>query len=261
MSMRNYYPRVAIGIITYNRLDPLMATIRALRDNIVYPNLTWVLSDDGSPEGYIEEVTSEFHFDTVLQHARKGMGYNWNRMIEACASAAQFTLCCQDDWLLTEPLDLRLGIEFMQNNPTYGMLRYHKLTGHNGLVAVVKEWDTRESGITYHHSDNEYVPHMLPFLELLPTFGDSDTFSPYSGGVHLRTRHFTNFYGAYPEQKDFSHTEQVYMTRVNHALRHNLNIAPRVAMFPHYIESRWRDISVATYRGTNVEKETIFNGA
>lgn len=255
------YPPLAVGIITYNRLPQLIDVINAYLSFLHYPSdkLLWILSDDGSPDGYLQEIDTRFPhlFTETLVHQRRGMGHNWNRMIEACARHADFTLCCQDDWLLTEPIDLRLAVHFLRANGQYGMLRYHKLTGHVGLPSVIREWDTRENGITYRHGENEYVPEMLPYLDLLPPFNGSNTFSPYSGGVHMRTRAFTRCYGEYGEGVGFSNSEADYMERVNKGLRENPDVVSRVAMFPHYIESRFKDISPFSYRLTDVEKETL----
>lgn len=260
------YPVVAVGIITYNREQELTRTIASMINWIQYPKdkLIWVLSDDGSPPGMIDRVLNLFPdlFSEVLTHQRGGLGVNWNGMIEACQKYADLTLCNQDDWTFTTPLDLRLAVGFMRHNPDYGMLRYHKLTGHVGLPMVMKEWDTRAAWENYNHNaggGNEYHPSMLPYMELLYPF-DGNTYSPYSGGVHLRHRDFTKIYGGYSEGVGFSSAEQEYMYRVNECLRGSLWVGARqrVAMFPSYIESRFQDLTVGnSYRNTAIEAETL----
>lgn len=261
--MMTLYPDLTIGIITYNRLEQLLTVIEAYEQLLIYPreSLHWVISDDGSPNGYKQSVLGRFPHLNIgwWEVPRRGMGANWNRMIFESHQLSEFVLCCQDDWLLTESLDLRLGVRFLQGFSHYGMIRYHKLTGHSGVQLVVQEWDTRLAGLQYHHSENEYVPAMLPYCEILPAF-EGDVFSPYSGGVHLRHKRFTEFYGHYLEGYGFSDTEADYMRRVNMWLRGNLNLAQRIITFPHYIESRFRDIAPSTYRNTNTEKETLQDG-
>lgn len=252
------YPPIAIGIITYNRFSELMRVLESLHQHLVYPRdkLIWILCDDGSPGNYINRVTDFYHFDHVIVNQRGGMPVNWNSMVKACEERAEIGLMCQDDWRFTCPLDLRVAVRFLEHNPEYGMLRYHKLTGHVGLPLVVKEWNAGVVYPNFHYGQYEYAPQMLPFVEILPPFDNSNTYSPYSGGVHLRHKRFTQMYGYYQEGAGFSNAEGDYMARVNGRLRLDLNTAQRIAMFPSYFDSRFEDIGVS-YRGTEVEKETV----
>lgn len=253
------YPTIAIGIITYNRLPELMRVLESIHRHVIYPpdKLVWVLSDDGSPGNYLSTVTDVYRFDKVIVHNRGGMPVNWNGMVKACEQLADYQLCLQDDWLFTVPVDLRIAVQFLESNPHYGMLRYHKLTGHIGLPLVMQEWDARpffpdgKFG-----NDNEYAPYMLPYAEVLPPFSNSNVYSPYSGGVHLRHKRFTQMYGYYAERVGFSNAEMDYMSRVNERIRADLNTAQRVAMFTAFIEARFKDIG-KSYRDTDVEKETV----
>lgn len=257
----NNLPTVALGIITYNRLDELCATIEAYQRNLIYPadKLVWVLHDDGSPEGYLEAVEARFPrlFTTVLTTQRGGMPTAWNKLNRELHRISDYVWPCQDDWLLTEPLDLRLGVAFLMHNERYGMLRYHKLTGHVGLPTIVKEWDTRGI-LNYNDGAHEYAPWMCTYLDIIPPFDESDTFSPYSGGCHLRHRRFTTYYGEYNEGTKFSNAELTYMALVNSGLRRNPDVVPRVAMFNHYFKSRFADLTIGkSYRDTAVEAETV----
>ena len=250
-------PRVAIGIITYNRVATLLKVITSIQKYVSYPNLVWVLSDDGSRDDTLKEARKLGLFDVIISHNRLGMGGNWNRMIAACEEVADYTLCCQDDWLFTHPVNLQVATAFLAHNPRYGMIRYHKLTGHVGLRMLIKEWDSRAAFQNLRYNEmNEYAPHMLPYLDLIPAFGDSNTYSPFSGGVHLRHKRFTTCYGHYREGATFSGSEMDFMARVNLGLRHNPDIVARVAMFPDFIVSRFRDLGVS-YRNTPVEMETL----
>lgn len=268
------YPNLAIGIITYNRPREFESVFNSIINHVKYPSdkITFVLSDDGSAEDYVTRWTNTvpavdhlgFKF-VILRNNRLGMAGNWNAMIRECEKHADYTVCWQDDWLLTHPLDLRLGVAFLQHNPAYGMVRYHKTTGHNGLYHVIHEWDTRGK-IDFRLSDNEYIPEMMPYFDLLPSVvnpffpieghNNLNTWSPYSGGVHLRHKRFTACYGEYLERKGFSDTEFEFWCRVNDGLRLAANTASRVAIFPEFIVSRFKDIGVS-YRNTDVEKETL----
>jgi hypothetical protein len=184
------------------------------------------------------------------------MAGNWNATINLAHDFADLVLCTQDDWMLTEPLDLRPAVAFLAHNPAFGMVRYHKLTGHNGLEMKMREWDTSQVLEGYQDGGGlEYVPHMMSYLELLPQC-DNDAFSPYSGGIHLRTKRFTTFYGGYPERTGFSNSEILFWNHLNAKLRTD-QAAPKVAMQPYFIYNRFKDISPFSYRGTSVEQETV----
>lgn len=257
----NNLPTIALGIITYNRLDELCATIEAYQRHLIYPadKLVWVLHDDGSPQGYLEAVEARFPrlFSQVLTTQRGGMPVAWNRTLRELHTISDYVWPAQDDWMLTEPLDLRLGVAFLMHNERYGMLRYHKLTGHVGLPTIVKEWDTRGI-LNYTDGAHEYAPWMCTYLDIIPPFDESDTYSPYSGGCHLRHRRFTQYYGEYAEGAKFSNAEMTYMALVNSGLRRNPDVVPRVAILPHYVKSRFVDLAINnSYRDTAVEAETV----
>lgn len=261
------YPNISIGIITYNRPHEFDRVVQSYLENILYERdkITWVFHDDGSQKDYLSKYTRLIPKLIILRSHRIGMGASWNKMIRECEQHNEWTLATQDDWLLTEPLDLRLGVSFLNFNRKFGMLRYHKTTGHNGLIHLINEWDTRQAFPNYCFSDNEYVPEMLPYFHLLPPVknpfypqadNNLDTWSPYSGGVHLRHKSFTACYGEYDERKGFSDTEYQFWCKVNNGLRDNPDIVPQIAIFPHYCTSRFRDIG-QSYRNTSVEQETL----
>jgi len=253
----NKYPKLAIGIITYNRHKEFNTVLTSILDNVIYPReqLRFIICDDGSGEDYVSSFIGREGF-TVKFNKRLGMGGNWNSMMRACHAESDFVLCCQDDWQFMEPLDLRVGVRFLQDRIEYGMLRYHKVSGHVGLPMVTESWDTRKYFKNLNDGENEYAPHEMLFFELLPPFDNSNTFSPYSGGVHLRHRRFTRCYGNYKEGKKFSYSEMDFFTRVNGAIRRDLNSASRIAIFTRYLKSRFLDIGVS-FRDTETEAETL----
>jgi len=248
------FPKVAVGIITYNRLPLLKQVVQSMQEHINYPNLVWVLSDDGSTDGTIEWAKETGIFHSIIRHKRGGMPVNWNGMIAECERLADFTLCCQDDFFFTFGLNLELAVSFLNANPNYGFVRYHKTTGHTGLLHSIQEWDTTNHIPRFEFNPHaEYHPQMLPYFRLLPCA--SDVYSPYSGGTHLRHRRFTEYYGEYREGVGFSNSEIDYFIRVNKRLREEED-APQFAMFPWFVISQFQDIGVS-YRGTAIEQETL----
>jgi hypothetical protein len=160
----------------------------------------------------------------------------------------------QDDWRFATKIDLVKAVQFLIANPAYAFIRYHKLSGDAGQLMTMQEWDTRGWLKDYHHGGGESLPYMCPFLDLAPN-PRAPHVSPYTGGVHLRHRRFSSYYGAYDEGKGMTNTEGAFMARVNNALGQD-PAAPRIAMFPHHIEGRFIDIG-NSYRFTDVERETL----
>lgn len=251
-------PKLAISLITYNRAATLETTIRSYLQYLQYPKhlIYWCIGDDGSTDNTQAVIAKWLPDAKVETRKRLGMAGNWNATISLAHEFADLVLCVQDDWMLTEPLDLRHAVAFLEHNPNFGMFRYHKLTGHNGLQMKMREWDTHHVLEGYNDGAGlEYVPHMMSYLELLPQC-DNDAFSPYSGGIHLRHKRFTAYYGGYPERTGFSNSEILFWNNLNAKLRTDSN-APKVAIQPYYIYNRFKDISPFSYRGTEVEKETV----
>lgn len=253
-------PKLSIGIITYNRPVQFGMVMESMFNYIRYPRelITLVIVDDKSDSDYVSTY-SGFYGETIVirQQERGGMQKSWNTMHRVCSNYSDLILANQDDWLLTEPLDLRLAVMFMAKNPIVGMVRYHKLSGHVGLPSVIRQWNSKEGITNFVDSPHEYDPSLMTWCELLPPFDGSNTYSPYSGGVHLRHKGFTEFYGEYEEGIKFSEAELKYFERVNAGMRDNLNVCPRIAIFPHYFLSRFKDISEYSYRDTPVEAETL----
>lgn len=254
-------PRISVGFITFNRPKQFETVIESVFQNLIYPKelVTLVIVDDKSDSDYISGYEG-FYKETVTIHRteRGGMQSSWNQMIRECSQFGEMLVPLQDDWRFTEPVDFRFAVRFLQSNPEYGFWRLHKLAGHTGLNLTIKQWQTKTAGISnYVDSPYDYDPSLACILELLPPFDGSNTYSPYSGGIHMRHREFTTFFGEYQEGIKFSHAELLYFEKVNGALRHDLNICPRFAMHPHYIQARFEDISEFSYRDTNVESETL----
>lgn len=254
-------PRIALSIITYNRERQFHDVMESIIKHVVYPKdlITLVIGDDKSDKDYVSDYRGVYGNTVVIRHTeRLGMPGNWNSNLREAANHGSYTACWQDDWRLTEPMDLRLAVRFLQANQEYGFVRFHKIAGHVGLPCIVKQWDTKKANVIgYVDSKYDYDPSLLTYFELLPPFDDSNTYSPYSGGVHLRDNNFTDFFGEYEEGLKFSDAELRYFEKVNHALRENLNVCPRFVLFPHYVLSRLQDISPYSYRDTAVEAETL----
>jgi hypothetical protein len=237
--------QLAVGIITYSRLDPVLRVIDSMLCNLDFGTYqsVWVLSDDGSPSGYIEAVQRNFPnlFAQIIVLPRLGMGANWNACVKACQHHADVTLMNQDDWLFTCPVPAGFYADFLHANPRYGLVRLHTLQQQFTLPCYPHRWV---------RAADERV---LDYFEVRPPDPPTGE-SPYSGGVHLRHRRFTETYGDYPVGQSLADTENMFMHRVSEK-RH----APEALNFAvpmDFALSRFTTIA-PSFRNTAVEFETL----
>lgn len=165
----NDFPLVSVLIVHYNRPDVLEKVFFSIKNNLSYPNLEFVLSDDFSRPEVIEQI-KKIPFDKfVLAHKNEGMGANTNKGIKACRG--EYILQLQDDHILKEGFSdsIQKGLQILQADSTVGFIRFllsksfrstiPKSTGKIEYLAVPKEmWKNRERGF-FQYSD---WPHLKP---------------------------------------------------------------------------------------------------
>jgi len=118
---------VNIIITTYNRLEICKQTIRGLKENLIYENLAWIIADDGSPDGYVDELVKEIGSDHCVQTTnagRRGVGYSKNLALRKAFEESPIVLLLEDDWLLRQKLDISAHADLLMSNPNVGMIRY-----------------------------------------------------------------------------------------------------------------------------------------
>src|SRR4051812_22289758 len=95
---------ITVILQTYRRTEYALRTIAAARTHLHYGGeLRWYVADDGSPMEHVFAVMNAA--DTFDGHTeRRGYGANANAAWDAAQSALTFWL--EDDFMLTEPLDL-----------------------------------------------------------------------------------------------------------------------------------------------------------
>lgn len=125
-------PLVNIIITTYNRLDLLVPTIKALIENLKYSNLGWILADDGSHETYIDQAVRQASLQVpfaMTQAGRKGVGFSKNLALRHAFEQSPYVLLMEDDWQLKEPLNLSRHVALMEARSDVGMIRFGYLGG------------------------------------------------------------------------------------------------------------------------------------
>ena len=190
--------KVAICIITYNRLPEIKRTIAALQEHFIYSNeILWHIADDGSPINYINDIARAFPH-TIFTHTitnRGGWGINANAALDYLKNNLYIFLI-EDDYVATRDLNIDTGVALMQANPKVCAVRYDGIAGHE-LNLRLREQSTPIGNITYMYIDKD-SPHL----------------NVYSNRPHLRHTVRFNCFGKYRRFKPLGETEEMFAHRV-----------------------------------------------
>lgn len=189
-------PAVIVLVITYERTNLAVATIRSIRERLDYPNIGFHIADDGSKPGHVERLLAEIgptYAVTCSNTARHGVGANMNAGMQACLNRADYILWLEDDWVLPRgaALDLRPCVQLLEENKDLGMVRLGRLSPelHGETISG--------AGRLWWHltrNRNTYV---------------------FSGNAALRHRRFCQAYGPYQEGLRPGETELWMCNRFN----------------------------------------------
>jgi len=100
----NDFPLVVALIITYERTEVARATIKGIKDRIIYPNLGFHIADDGSNGNHVQSLIEEIGPDYEISTSNTGghsVGKNMNEGIARCLERADIWLHWEDDWFQT----------------------------------------------------------------------------------------------------------------------------------------------------------------
>lgn len=182
-------PTVSVLVLTYNRKDILLATIRLLKEHLYYPGtVRYVVSDDGSDDGTQDALKNEFPDLALVQNQRVGLGAIANRGLERCWADGDFVLQLQDDMQLQRALDLMPHVHRLTEDTTSGFIRLWGVSGH-------KYWGALEGMYwrIWQNSPELYIPSDRP---------------------HLKHGRFHAYYGYYPEGRKTGDTEEAWCHQV-----------------------------------------------
>lgn len=245
-------PEVVILVITYDRYDVLKQTLAALKGFVDYPNekLHVVVSDDSTGGLYLANIRKIKDYKSwgldglsaISTEQRSGWGRHVNRAlhyIETKFPNARYVLQIEDDYILTQPLDLKLGVALMEAKQDIGMLRYRGTAGGHAI---------------FHQFEADISPFYPDYMEGLANIAgrvnylqvDSASaylYSMYSNGVHLKRlgeRGFHAHYSYYPEGLKLGATEESYAIWVKS--RMTAANAPAIAILPDWVSMRWKHV-------------------
>lgn len=175
------WPRMAVCLLTFNRTEYAVRAVRSVCDRLQYPNLAFYVADDGSEPGHFFAVLAalEEKGATVFgSHSEKlGPGPSWNRAIEQSLAHCDLALWLEDDWELTQDLDVTRYVKLLLDKPEVGMVRL-------GYLAV---------GLDLHSVGYDGVHYLR--VEKSKQYA-------YSGNPSIRHRRYFEAYDGYPKDRN-----------------------------------------------------------
>lgn len=244
-------PPVTIGLITYKRPYELIRTLDGLRAHLTYRGeLRWLVSDDNTPSSpdraKRNKILKSYGVDLIITERNSGWGANANFLMQHIDT--DYTFFIEDDYVLTRPLDLSLGVALLEEKKHLGMLRYR---GTAGDVPVFHQF---EADISAYVPDwREGVSPVSGKLTYLQFDGGSPTLYIYSHGAHLKHRRFHDYYGLYPEGLKLGVTEETYAHTVKGKMQADPDHAPGIAILPEWIPMYFDHIG-QSFQGTEEDK-------
>jgi glycosyltransferase involved in cell wall biosynthesis len=145
--------KLAICLLTYNRMDYAKLTIDSIFKHLVVPadwEVSFHIADDGSPEGYVEELRDwvlaayrDSAFDqegiivSISNSERGGYGKNYNLAMQQCHIISKFVMPIEDDWVLARDLVVEDLVRVFNDCPDIGCIRLGYLSYTQELRGTV----------------------------------------------------------------------------------------------------------------------------
>ena len=249
------WPAVCVGIITYNRPKEIRTTISSLMRYLHYSGpLTFMIADDCSPGDYLADLQKwiqenqypgYFILESTAQNG--GWGANANHLIRSANRQAGLLYMTEDDYVLTRPLNLDVGVSILSSEPGLGMMRYRSTAG---VPMIYRQHETLIERYMPNYREYEgFTQARATWLELDPA---SDTLWLYSNGPHLKRYDFHEVYGLYPEGLKLGTTEEAYAHMVKDRLL-TYSGALRIGVQPEWIAMHYEHIG-KSYQLTEYDK-------
>lgn len=122
--MSEDWPLVIVLIITYERTELALRTIRAIKEKLIYPNLGWHIADDGSSQEHLDALFEAIGERVPTTSAeRKGVGKSMNLGMKECLARGSYILWLEDDWELMRELHLYPLVQLLGQRQDVGMVR------------------------------------------------------------------------------------------------------------------------------------------
>lgn len=230
------WPEITVLIVTYKRPDETRGVIRALQKNLLYPNLKWLICDDSTGREYQTALRADYpHMKLVSTKTNSGWGANVNNGLHHVDTPYVYLI--ENDYILTQPQDLRVGISLMEVNDAIGRIRYDGVVGHQVICHL------RESDIVKWIADYRQGMALPGKLSYWLIDNASPSLWLYSNRPSLSHIRFWKFYGPYDEGLRLGATEESYAHRVKDKMTEIG--APAIAVLPEWVVRYYDDIGVS----------------
>lgn len=180
---------IVVILQTFKRTEYALRTVAAAREHLHYQgDLVWYMADDGSPKEHIHAVMDAL--GTMNGHTmRRGYGANANAAWDSANSLSALSMWIEDDFMLTQPLDLTPHAYALMDCEQLGMIRLGYIDGSK--LEGVQEFANRR----YHT-----IPRDWP----------DTSFYAFTGHPSLRHARYRAAYGDYPTGLGPGDTELAY---------------------------------------------------
>jgi GT2 family glycosyltransferase len=163
-------PSVCILLTTFRRTECAVRTVRALKKHLLWPDLWWMISDDGSEPEHVHAIVKEIGPNqeiNMYNSNRAGVGHGMNVSIHGILKISPLVLTMEDDWELMRPLDLRPYVNLLMNDETIGMIRMGYISPGIEAEVVAAEgllwWKLHQNGYQYVFSGHPNLRHFRYF--------------------------------------------------------------------------------------------------
>jgi hypothetical protein len=153
---------------TYQRTDIAIKTIRGIKENFLYDNIGWVITDDSTGGDHLQRLKDEIggSYSIVSYDNEKhlGVGHNMNwGLRKIWEMGADLTIMLEDDWYLEKPFDPTPAVNLLMRNPKVGMVKWGYLSAGANADVVSEEkklWlKFNQNGYTYIYTGHASLRH------------------------------------------------------------------------------------------------------
>ena len=161
--MNNVIP-VTVIVTTYDpdgsRAPIAEQTVKSFAENLKYPNLRWIISDDGSPnhDKFMAKLKVYVPDAEIINVNRGGVGKSKNTALRKAFEVSPIVFLSEDDWYLPEPLDMLSYVQRMLDNPEIGIIRFGYIGGstleayYRGYTPFETFWELKQGTDVYAYS-------------------------------------------------------------------------------------------------------------
>lgn len=187
--------KIVVCLLTYERTDYAVKTLRSFLDNVVTGHsLSVHIADDGSSVAHRDTLAGVAWGHSQIKNVytsnseRGGYGRNVNLATQVMHNVAEYILMLEDDWELTRELNLDYLVEDIASQSGISCVRLGYLSHTQMLRGYVRTIGPRHS----------------KYLEFDP---NSDEPHVFAGHPRLETVDFQRRIGAWPEGLSPGETE------------------------------------------------------